>query len=141
MDGLASDPEAPFTPILNLARRRSNELRRAGRHPLKPSKGLALRRVEKVGIADGDFDPRGYFVYLLFEADTAAPFYVGRSANILGRLGSHHATYGPQIVAVRLISCETKDEMEGLERTLILKHLPKGNILGVRPRLSAAEGP
>jgi hypothetical protein len=83
-----------------------------------------------------DFDPRGFFVYILWDAEDEA-VYVGQSANILSRLGNHmqDAEKRGQTVRASFIRCETRREMDATEAWLISKLDPKLNIaLTDKPR-------
>lgn len=81
-------------------------------------------------------DPHGYCVYLLWPRKGAdKPIYVGRSFNVLSRLGTHmgdrEKRYSTQWVSV--ISCGTEQEMNTTEMRLIAHYKPVLNTLGVGP--------
>ncbi|MCW2652032.1 MAG: Excinuclease subunit-like protein [Mycobacterium sp.] len=76
------------------------------------------------------FDPRGYFVYLLWGDDPDTPIYVGQSRNILSRLGSHMKDEKKRDMTRRLqlIRCPDETTMDNMERVLIRKHQPPLNV-------------
>jgi hypothetical protein len=81
--------------------------------------------------ADGDgIDPAGFYVYLLWAVQgDDAPVYVGRSGNILARLGTHLGDAGkrPGIGWVTLIRCTSELAMVRREAELIRKYRPSWN--------------
>lgn len=129
-----------FTPIIRpWARREARAARLAERHPARRTdQPLKPRHVAaqpfSAELRAGTFDPRGYFVYLLFGDDLDVPFYVGQSRNILGRLGTHAANHRGRISGVQLIRCDTVKEMLGVEAELIARHQPEENLRGVVPQ-------
>jgi hypothetical protein len=80
---------------------------------------------------DGDgIDPAGYYVYLLWEVQgDAVPVYVGRSGNILHRLGAHLGDNGKRarVGWVTLVRCTSEAAMIRRERELIRKYRPEWN--------------
>ena len=76
-----------------------------------------------------DFDPRGFFVYILWDDEDEA-VYVGQSANVLSRTGKHmeDAEKRGQTVRVSFVRCETRREMDATEAWLISKLDPHLNI-------------
>lgn len=80
---------------------------------------------------------RGHYVYLLHDEDDVI-VYVGRSSNILKRLGDHlHVRERRELVAAAsIIRCETEQEMKQLETALIFLHQPALNSRGTagKPR-------
>jgi GIY-YIG catalytic domain len=83
--------------------------------------------------ADRDgFDPAGYYVYLLWEMpDDPAPLYVGKSGNILTRLGIHlsDADKRARIGWVSLVRCTSEQAMDRREAQLIRRYRPEWNRL------------
>jgi hypothetical protein len=69
------------------------------------------------------------FVYAL---DNAAGecFYVGKSENLLTRLGSWQKTYGDYLTGIRVLRVKDKDDMEVTELFVIERMQPKMNRLG-----------
>lgn len=80
---------------------------------------------------------RGFYCYML-HGDDGAVLYVGRSQNILKRLGDHLHVKGRRAVVdhVSIIPCVTEAEMKRLETALIYQHQPQLNTRGRlgRPR-------
>jgi hypothetical protein len=98
----------------------------------------ALRRqswsgAKAISLADEGFAVDGFFVYCLWGADKSQPLYVGRSANILSRLGNHlsDSTKRPHVQRVTLIECETRADMRLTETKLIAQFQPPWNTLGI----------
>jgi hypothetical protein len=88
--------------------------------------GLWTEIVQQVG----GFDPVGWYVYLLWSRKgDPAPLYVGRSRNILSRLGSHlgNSEKRPHIGWVSLIRCTSHADMAAREGALIRKLRPPWN--------------
>lgn len=79
--------------------------------------------------AAASFDPRGYYVYVLWSEDDAC-VYVGCSTNILARLGTHMApgNKGSAVAKVTLTRCDDKKTMLLLERRLISALRPRYNV-------------
>ncbi len=81
--------------------------------------------------SDGDgIDPAGFYVYLLWAAGADdVPVYVGRSGNILARLGTHLGN--PEKRAgvgwITLIRCTSEAAMVRREGELIRKYRPAWN--------------
>jgi hypothetical protein len=92
----------------------------------------AAARVAAGGMFDDDFDPRGFFVYLL-RGDEGQVLYVGQSTNILGRLGAHlgDSDKHAHVRRVSLIRCLDAATMNTTEWQLIRRHQPPWNIVGV----------
>jgi excinuclease UvrABC nuclease subunit len=82
---------------------------------------------------DGDFDPRGFFVYFLWGNETDRPLYVGKSTNILSRLGTHltDPVKRWQITRVTLLKCETAQRMDHTESRMIRHYQPPLNKAGI----------
>ncbi|HET6915952.1 MAG TPA: GIY-YIG nuclease family protein [Acidimicrobiales bacterium] len=95
---------------------------------------MAEERAERARLAvetiGESFDPRGYFVYLLFGEDDARPIYVGQSSNVLSRLGNHMSANDRRgrVTRVGLIRCADDRQMFALERELIEHYRPELNV-------------
>jgi hypothetical protein len=79
---------------------------------------------------DGGIDPVGYYVYLLWETRGGGkPVYVGKSANILNRLGAHlgDSSKRSRIRWVTFIRCASEEAMRHREAQLIRKYRPEWN--------------
>jgi excinuclease UvrABC nuclease subunit len=84
-------------------------------------------------LSDG-FDPRGCFVYLLWEdAADRVPIYVGQSTNILVRLASHMIDPAKKyrVRHITLIRCRDGRRMDDTERRLIQRYRPELNTAGI----------
>jgi hypothetical protein len=94
--------------------------------------GLAAANLAATTISES-FDPAGYFVYLLWGNDPDTPIYVGKSTNILARLGAHmlDGEKRPVTRRVQLFRCETADVMDDTELLLIRHYRPPFNQLGL----------
>lgn len=77
------------------------------------------------------FDPRGQYVYMLWDEEGGAPFYIGRSGNILGRLGQHavNREKRARLARVTLIRCKSHAEAVEVEQHMIALHRPDMNVL------------
>lgn len=74
------------------------------------------------------FDPTGYFVYLIWGDDPETPLYVGKSTNILARLGAHMTSdKRPVTRQIQLFRCDDSDVMEITEARLIRHFRPPLN--------------
>jgi predicted GIY-YIG superfamily endonuclease len=73
------------------------------------------------------FDPRGFFVYVLW--DDKRRLYIGKSTNVLQRLGQHMGKKNKrdQVERVEVIRCESERAMVTKEAQLIRKHRPPMN--------------
>lgn len=82
---------------------------------------------------EANFDPHGFFVYLLWGDATDAPIYVGQSTNVLSRLGTHLGNRDKRRLTrrVQLLRCTNKNVMDRTEGFLIRKFQPIFNIQGV----------
>lgn len=91
------------------------------------------------GIGDR-FDPRGFFVYILWGSDD--PIYVGQSTNVIARLGSHMTDPGKRSATerIQLIRCDSRDQMCSTERHLIARYRPPLNI-ALKPGMPPVENP
>ena len=69
------------------------------------------------------------FVYGLDNADGEC-FYVGKSENLLTRLGSWQKTYGDYLTGIRVLRVKDKDDMEVTELFAIQRMQPRMNRLG-----------
>jgi hypothetical protein len=101
---------------------------------LAEARAAAERRSDRLLAVDlNGFDPHGYFVYNLWGEDETTPLYVGRSSNVLARLGSHLGEQAKWIAVwhVSVQRCPTVREMEALEKRLIRQLRPPWNKAGV----------
>lgn len=107
-----------------IAERHQYDIANAQREAVR---GLVAETVGEV------FNPNGYFVYLLWGVNPGAPLYVGQSANVFGRIGSHlgNPERRPYVKSVQLIRCPNEAKMMELESRLIHKYSPSWNIKGV----------
>jgi hypothetical protein len=83
---------------------------------------------------DEGFNPNGCFVYLLWASnDDKVPLYVGKSTNVLARIGDHlrDPARRYRIHWVTLIRCRTERRMEETEGRLIRKYRPELNTAGI----------
>lgn len=82
---------------------------------------------------DDYLNPHGFYVYLLWEAEGEVPIYVGKSTNILSRLGQHMTTHDRRHRTKRItvIRCKTDRQMDQTERRLIRHYRPELNIAGI----------
>ena len=112
--------------------------------------GRAWLRAELLLAADGDGnDPSGFYVYLLWEVPhDPKPLYVGKSGNILGRLGGHlnDGAKRARVGWVTLIRCTSEQAMARREAELIRKYRPEWNkdiplVNGGRERNGVAQPP
>lgn len=81
---------------------------------------------------ESGLNPHSYYVYLLWSAkDADKPIYVGRSFNVLSRLGDH-MTGPPRFEThwVTIIDCVTEYGMIDTEGRLIAYYKPRLNING-----------
>jgi hypothetical protein len=101
------------------------------------SKGFAYREdaerfLREIPVFDTtEVNPSGYYVYLLWAARVdATPLYVGSSANILARLGTHMGDNRKRgrIGSVTFFRCSSEKEMLRVEDDLIRRHWPAWNI-------------
>lgn len=76
--------------------------------------------------------PRGYFVYILRDIDRNT-LYVGRSSNVLGRLGEHmrKVERRDDIEEIDLIRCKDEADMLETEVKLVAKYRPSWNTVGI----------
>jgi predicted GIY-YIG superfamily endonuclease len=91
-----------------------------------------LRHTVSARIGDA-FDPSGYYVYLLWSDDDELPIYIGKSQNVLNRLGSHMADKDKRhmVRSIQLIKCAGEATMNRTEAALIREYCPILNIVGV----------
>lgn len=99
---------------------------------VEQARRVILGRFVNEGVADS-FDPRGYFVYLLWGDDEVTPIYVGQSRNVLSRVGTHmQARDRAHLVRrVQFIRCATNRAMLRLEMDLIKQYRPPLNVVGI----------
>jgi excinuclease UvrABC nuclease subunit len=78
-----------------------------------------------------ELDPHGCYVYILWGC-TRRPLYVGKSTNILSRVGDHVSNPGrrAQIATIQILRCESRPIMDELELSLIDLHQPPWNVVG-----------
>jgi predicted GIY-YIG superfamily endonuclease len=90
-----------------------------------------LRHTVSARIGDA-FDPHGYYVYLLWSNDDETPLYIGRSQNVLSRLGSHMSNTDKRyaVKSVQLIKCSGERTMIRTEAALIREYNPPLNKVG-----------
>ena len=81
---------------------------------------------------DDSFDPTGCFVYILWGDDPDTPVYVGKSTNILSRIGNHMGNRGKRDLTgrIQLLRCRDTAAMDETESRLIRHYRPKLNIAG-----------
>lgn len=96
-------------------------------------KGIA--GIRAASIAEDGFDPCGFFVYFLWGSDPERPLYVGKSANLLARLGRHMSDPMKRyrVMNVTLLRCETVSEMDETEIRMIVHHQAPLNTAGIGP--------
>lgn len=92
--------------------------------------GLVVSELDKA------FDPDGCFVYCLWGRDRKVPIYVGKSTNILSRLGAHMNDSTKRILTYRitLLRCANEMQMDATERRLIARYQPELNTAGITAR-------
>jgi hypothetical protein len=87
---------------------------------------------------DEDFNPRGFFVYILWGDSEDLPLYVGQSAHILKRLGQHMQDKEHLVKRVTVLRCPSRSKMDGMEARLISHYQPPMNKAGIiKPRAAA----
>lgn len=89
----------------------------------------SIRNAVKASLQDA-IDPSGYVVYLLWGDDLEQPLYIGRSTNVLTRLGTHLGD-GSKRGAVRKVSmirCDSERTMCKMEERMIRLYRPEWNI-------------
>lgn len=94
---------------------------------------LAATRLMHTSALTDAIDPTGFFVYCLWGSSDRRPVYVGRSTNVVARLGAH---LGDQVKRgivrrVTLTRCPDFESMCRLEEQLIGHYRPEFNIAGV----------
>lgn len=91
-----------------------------------------LAKLHRVDIDNG-FDPRGCYVYVLWGSSDVTPLYVGRSTNVLARLGDHlgDSTKRSEIERVRLVRCKNAKTMAETELRMIAQFQPPWNKVGL----------
>lgn len=97
---------------------------------------LALDHLRSVRLEEITSDPRGFYVYTLWDADDE-PLYVGSSNALLGRLQTHLSSpmYGHLIARWSVQQAESKAEMLQAETKLIETWGPPLNATGVKHRM------
>lgn len=117
----------------NGKRRRRLIVRRDRADVIKAMDQLRQSALDKVFESAVSLETHGHFVYCLWGEDDETPLYVGRSTNVLSRVGSHlaDATKKDVVRRVSLIPCETQHAMNLLEARLIRTHQPLWNRFGL----------
>lgn len=90
---------------------------------------------------DFDFNPQGFYVYVLWGSDTDRPLYVGRSSqNVCARIGSHvrQRPRGTLVRRASLIRCDSHADTLATELRLIHEHRPSWNVVGAPKEPGAA---
>lgn len=72
----------------------------------------------------------GCWVYGLRDA-SGETFYIGKSENLLTRLGHWHKTYGDALASVWLVRCASEWQMQVTEDFLIDRFQPRMNVHGM----------
>ena len=92
----------------------------------------ALTDLDGVRWRDG-LEVNGSYVYCLWSDDRRRPLYIGKSTNVLCRLGTHlsDTERRAQVQRVTLVKCSTAEQMDDTERRLIAEHQPPLNVKGV----------
>jgi hypothetical protein len=82
---------------------------------------LRQRLGDRAAIDVGGFNPNGHFVYLLWGSSDDRPLYIGRSSNVLARLGNHmvRPDRRHRITRVTLVRCFTAEDAAETEADLI----------------------
>lgn len=75
-------------------------------------------------------DPHGFYVYFLWD-HLQRIVYIGRSTNVLRRLGEHIVERRLGVYRITTIQCPDAEHMERLEMPAIAEHQPEWNIVGV----------
>lgn len=86
----------------------------------------------RASIELAEFNPQGFFVYLLWPARMDKPFYIGQSINVLARVGAHMANPDRRhrVERVTLVRCHDEQTMLETEARLIQFYEPELNVLG-----------
>ncbi len=100
--------------------------KKPGKQPSFEEALLSVLGVTGILPPDGD----GMWVYGLRNA-AGETFYVGKSENILTRLGAHRKTYRDTLIAVWLVPCESVLAMVTTEEFLINRLKPAMNVHGM----------
>lgn len=97
----------------------------------RAKRSALVAKVETTAIGEF-FDPEGYFVYILWGDDEQHPVYVGKSTNILSRLGAHLGNRSKRRATrrIQLIRCTSQHAMDKTEALLIVHYRPQLNIVG-----------
>lgn len=77
-----------------------------------------------------DYDPTGWFVYVLWDRDDEAyPLYIGMSVDFGGRIREHRRKpWSGAIGRAQVYRCDTRNEMRALELRLIRELQPLHNV-------------
>jgi hypothetical protein len=97
-------------------------------------------RLESARFTEDGFDPRGWFVYLLWTGkDAECPLYVGKTGNMLARPGAHFGReWGAEVGWVTFVRCASERDALAAESVLITRYLPPWNVRG-KPVLDLRE--
>jgi hypothetical protein len=120
------------------AQRRAYQERRneweSDRRSLKQMRERAERDTVAVAATpqDGPLEePHGYYVYYLWAHDGTL-LYIGRSTNVLSRLGQHVNKHRHAIWRITALACPDEETMCRVEAQEIRQHRPPLNIVGTR---------
>jgi hypothetical protein len=113
-----------------IAREKAAE-RRAQREAERERRTLGL--AVSLNLIDHAFDPRGFFVYLLWGDNIERPLYVGQSRNLFARLGQHMSNRERKhlVKRVQVMRCKSEADMTSTENRLIALYQPPLNIVGI----------
>ena len=112
------------------------------RNAMDPERRELSQRVEEAerkaaaivaAAIDDSFDPAGCFVCILWGDDPETPVYIGKSTNVMGRIGDHMCDKRDLIRRVQLIRCLDAAVMEETELRLIRRYRPQLDIVGMLP--------
>lgn len=99
------------------------------------------QRSLSVPVVIESFEPNGFFVYYLWGDDPHQPLYIGKSANVLARLGKHmNAPYARQVRRVTVLRCNSAEQMDETEARLIAERRPLLNVMLNGRHVNASEG-
>jgi len=130
--------EVDLSALEHLVRHLVSETRVAWRYAHDVDEYLSVDRADRdaaiatAALGNG-FDPRGFFVYLMYADDPLIPIYIGQSSNVLARLGAHMTNVERRyrVTRVDLIRCSTPQQMSTVEANLINRHRPELNVAGI----------
>jgi hypothetical protein len=124
---LSERPADPFARIALLERREEQLLQR-----LADVQGGYVDDVIAAAV-DETFSPVGYFVYLLWGDDEVRPVYIGKSTNVLARVGNHMSSPRMRglVKRIQFVRCRDQSVMDATEGWLIDRYRPQLNIGGI----------